>query len=124
MADKTADSVAAYGAAWLELDEDARRGLLNTAWSDGGTYTDPSADLAGRDALCAHIGGFHQNMPGARIEITSAVDEHHGKLRFTWKMVGADGNLVMEGIDFGALAEDGRIASIVGFFGPTAPLPE
>jgi len=33
-------------------------------------------------------------------------------------MLGADGAVAMEGVDFGELADDGRIAKIVGFFGP------
>jgi len=110
--------VDAYGAAWLEEDSAARLALLEKAWSDGGVYQDPTADVSGRQALADHIGGFHQNLPGARIEITSAVDAHHGKLRFTWRMLGADGATMVEGVDFGELTEDGRLASIVGFFGP------
>jgi len=117
MAGDVADIVNAYGAAWLEADADARRALLGIAWSDNGTYQDPTADVAGRGALVAHIGGFHQSMPGAQILITSAVDHHHSKIRFTWKMLGADGAVAMEGVDFGELADDGRIAKIVGFFG-------
>ena len=77
MAGDVADFVNAYGAAWLEADADARCALLDTAWSDNGTYQDPMADVAGRGALVAHIGGFHQSMPGAQILITSAVDHHH-----------------------------------------------
>ncbi|MDE0725948.1 MAG: nuclear transport factor 2 family protein [Alphaproteobacteria bacterium] len=107
MAGDVADIVNAYGAAWLEADADARRALLDIAWSDNGTYQDPTADVAGRGALVAHIGRFHQSMPGAQILI-----------RFTWKMLGADGAVAMEGVDFGELADDGRIAKIVGFFGP------
>ncbi len=118
MAGDVADIVNAYGAAWLEADADARRALLDIAWSANGTYQDPTADVAGRGALVAHIAGFHQSMPGAQILITSAVDHHHSKIRFTWKMLGADGAVAMEGVDFGELADDGRIAKIVGFFGP------
>jgi hypothetical protein len=35
--------VAAYGAAWNEPDEDARRKLLDQAWADDGVYCDPTA---------------------------------------------------------------------------------
>lgn len=111
----------AYGAAWNEPDEAERRRLLEQAWADDGTYTDPQADLHGRDALIAHIAGFQEQLKGARIVPTSAVDEHHGKIRFTWKMEGADGSAIMEGIDFGELADDGRLKKIVGFFGPPPP---
>ena len=112
----------AYGAAWSEQNESTRSGLLNEAWDEAGTYQDPTADVVGREALSAHIGDLLQKMPGARLSLTSGIDEHHGQLRFTWKLVGADGDLIVEGIDFGEVGEDGRLTKIVGFFGPTPPL--
>lgn len=107
-----------YGAAWNETDEAKRRALLEQTWADDGVYTDPQSHVEGREALVALIAGFHQMMPGARIVPTSAADAHHGLIRFTWRMDGADGKAVMEGIDFGELAPDGRIKRIAGFFGP------
>ncbi|MEX2236992.1 MAG: nuclear transport factor 2 family protein [Dehalococcoidia bacterium] len=118
---ESAEVVAAYGAAWNEKDEGKRKALLEKAWSDGATYTDPSAHVEGRDALVAHIAGFHGGMPGAQLALTSAVDEHHGSVRFTWAIKGTDGAQMMEGVDFGVLGDDGRLASITGFFGPPAP---
>lgn len=114
----TQETVEAYGAAWNETDEAARKRLLDKSWADGGTYTDPQSHAEGRDALSAVIAGFQQQMAGARIVATSGVDTHHGCLRFSWKVEGANGATLMEGIDFGELAEDGRIVRIVGFFGP------
>ena len=112
----------AYGAAWNETNESKRRALLEQSWADGGVYTDPQSHVEGREALLALIAGFQQQAPGARIVATSGVDSHHGKLRFTWKMAGADGTTIIEGIDFGELAPDGRIQRIVGFFGPPPPM--
>jgi len=114
----TQQIVEAYGSAWNETDEAKRRAVLERSWADDGVYTDPQSHAEGRDALVQLIGGFQQQFGGASIVPTSNVDEHHGKLRFTWKMLGADGKQVMEGIDFGELAPDGRIQRIVGFFGP------
>ena len=76
--------VAAYAAAWNELDTAARRRALDRAWAEGGIYSDPTARVEGRDALVAHIAGFQAQMPGARILLTSSIDAHHGALRFTW----------------------------------------
>jgi len=118
----TKETVEAYMAAWNENDEAKRRALLEKAWADDGRYTDPMSDAPGRDALVALISQFQQQMPGASIAATSGIDEHHGRLRFAWKMTAPDGSTGMEGIDVGQLAEDGRLQSIVGFFGspPTA----
>jgi hypothetical protein len=114
----TKETVEAYMAAWNEEDEGKRRALLAKAWADGATYTDPMAHAAGVDEVVALVAQFQGQMPGAKIVQTSAIDEHHGRLRFGWAMKGPDGSTRMEGIDVGELAEDGRIRSIVGFFGP------
>ena len=110
--------VALYASAWNEPDTAARRRELERAWADEGIYSDPTAHVEGRDALLAHIGGFQAQMPGARIVLTSGIDAHHGAIRFTWTLRAGDGKIVTEGIDFGELADDGRLSRITGFFDP------
>jgi hypothetical protein len=110
--------VTAYGSSWNEPDEVARRKLLESAWADDGTYCDPTATVEGREALIAHIGAMQATLPGHTIDLVTAVDEHDGHLRFGWAMHGPDGSAVLEGMDYGRLAEDGRLRQIVGFFGP------
>ena len=110
--------VAAYGASWNESDEEKRRKLLEQSWADDAIYQDPMGRAEGREALVAHIGGFHEMMPGNTIENTSGVDAHGDVFRFSWAMRGPDGNVALEGMDFGEVAPDGRLKSITGFFGP------
>src|SRR5580704_5666747 len=110
--------VTTYGSAWNEPDEAARRQLLESAWADHGTYCDPTANVEGREALVAHIGAFQVAMPGHTIDVVTAADEHDGHLRFGWVMHSTDGSSVLEGMDYGHLADDGRLERIVGFFGP------
>ncbi len=112
------EMVETYAAAWNEPDPVARRALLERSWADDGTYTDPTAAVAGREALIAHIDAFQQQFPGVPIVLTSGVDEHHGWVRFGWRMPAADGTVIVEGLDCGELAPDGRLRRIVGFFGP------
>lgn len=116
--------VDAYTGAWNESDEGARRTLLERAWADDGVYTDPSAEVEGRDALIKHTGEFANNpeMKGFSLERISGVDVHHNVLRFDWALKDADGKTVIAGIDFGVLADDGRLQSITGFFGPMPEL--
>lgn len=114
----TLQVVAAYCEAWNVPGEGERRALLEQSWTEGGTYTDPRTDLAGREALFAHISRVQALRPGSRIVMTSGLDVHHGVLRFAWKLVGPQGATVVEGVDFGELAADGRLRRIVGFFGP------
>ena len=110
--------VKAYCEAWNAASDGERRTLLERSWADDGTYSDPRVDLAGPDALFAHISRVQAGRPGSRIVMTSGLDLHHRVLRFTWKLVGPRGETVVEGIDFGELAADGRLRKIVGFFGP------
>ena len=115
----TKETVEAYIAAWNETDEAKRRALIDRCWAESGTYTDPMADVSGRDALAALIVGFQAQMAGASIELTSGIDEHHGRIRFGWKL--ANGPQPMEGIDVGHVTADGQLASIVGFWGAAPP---
>ena len=112
-----AEAVATYGATWNEPDEKQRLALLTKSWADDGVYMDPTGRADGRDALLAHIGGFREMMPGHTIDMTSGVDVHANVFRFAWVMR-KDGETVIEGMDYGELADDGRISRIVGFFGP------
>jgi hypothetical protein len=78
--------------------------------------------VTGRDAVAAHIASFGERMPGHSIRVTTGTDAHDGFARFGWGLYGPDGTLVTEGMDFVVLDDDGRIARIVGFFGPMTAL--
>ena len=107
-----------YVAAWSEQDARKRHSLLEQAWADDGVYEDPTASVSGRDALVAHIAGFHKAMPGAVIERTSGISHHHNSVYFAWQIKAANGDVIVDGVDFGALDDAGRLKRIVGFFGP------
>jgi len=110
----------AYCAAWNEPDRARRREMLSAVWRAEATYTDPTAHVAGVDQLVAHIEKVLARRPGARVVRTSAVDAHHGFVRFAWRVVQADGTLLPDGIDFAEVDNDGAIRGVVGFFGPLA----
>jgi hypothetical protein len=111
------DIVDAYGAAWNEPDEEKRRRLLEKAWADDGALVEAERTVVGRDAMLDLIDTFQKERPWARMEFTSEPEEHHGSLRITWAVVDPDGTAVEEGVDFGELADDGRLRKIVSFFG-------
>lgn len=114
----------AYGKAWLEQDDDKRAALLEYCWVEDGIYQDPNANVKGREALCKHIGNQHANQPGSKVEITSGFNHHHGKIQFNWRFVNSQGEVKINGVDFGTLNEDGKLCQIIGFFGPPPPLNE
>ena len=115
--------IALHNRAWREPDRVLRQKFLDQIWAEDGTYTDPTAHVPGRKALVDHIDGFFAQFPGAHFVVTSGIDTHHQNLRFTWRMLLADGSVAVEGIDFGELSPDGKLQGIVGFFGPLAPKP-
>lgn len=110
--------IEAYGAAWHEPDPAARAELLARCWAADGAYRDPTVAIDGREALAEHMGGFQARLPGHRLVLRTAIDEHHRWLRFGWRMLDPGGAAVLEGLDIGERDADGRLARIVGFFGP------
>jgi len=114
------DAVHRYVDAW-SAEDSARQAILAEVWADNGVYCDPIGRAEGRDALSDHIGASQTLFPGHRIEASSEVDEHDGHFRFAWIMLDSNDAVVLEGVDYGVLDNAGRIALIVGFFGPLAP---
>ena len=112
------ETIALYGGSWNEHDAGARRRALASCWAPDGVYCDPTVVVEGLDALVAHIGRFHERMPGHGLVVTSNVTEHHGWLTFGWRILDPGGTTVLDGFDVGELDGDGRLTRIVGFFTP------
>ena len=106
-----------YCAAWRETDAAARATILEAVWHEEGRYRDPTADVTGRAALSDLIDQTQARFPAGQVIRLSPVDAHHDCFRFTWTMQLGEGKQLPESIDFGRIAEDGRIAEVVGFFG-------
>lgn len=114
--DLHANAVTRYFAAWNARTAEARAEAVAAAWAEGGTYTDPLADVAGHDGVAAVIGAAHEQFPGFFFRPLGAVDGHHGIARFGWELVSeADGSAPVAGFDVIALDEDGRIRTVHGF---------
>ncbi len=111
--------VSTYVRAWHERDEAPRRRLLEQSWAEAGVYADPNSTIEGRDALVEAIADFHKNRPDVRIEVRSRIDAFGRHFRFVWATVDGSGEVLREGIDVGQIDDDGRIVSILGFFGIT-----
>ena len=122
--------VLAYIEAWSTPDAAVRRELLDMSLAEDGSYTDPAYEVRGREALTDLIGrslsgeAYKGAGAGARIPISSGVDQHHGVLRFSWVLVDPQERPVLEGMDFVEVAADGRLQRITGFFGAFPPIPE
>ena len=107
-----------YDDAWNTPDVDERRRLLEAALTDDCEMVEPRGHFAGREAIIERINGFSERFPGARVDITTNVDEHNGFARYGWRIVAQDGALLLGGIDFVERGPDGRLRKVVMFFGP------
>jgi hypothetical protein len=109
-----------YFASWNETDPERRRAIVAQVWTEDGAYVDPLMSGEGHDGIDAMIGGAQGQFPGHRFELTFGPDAHHDRVRFAWKMLGpGGGDAVAAGVDFGTVAEDGRLRTITGFLEPS-----
>ena len=107
-------------AAWNESDPAKVRGHLDKALARDVHFLDPSIDVTGIDGFEANVHEVHGRLPGAVYSRTSGVDTHHHLYRYTWA-IHQDGKLVLPGFDVVEADDTGRVARVLGFFGP---LPE
>ncbi|MEM6929888.1 MAG: nuclear transport factor 2 family protein [Myxococcota bacterium] len=111
-----------YCAAWNADDRASRTDLLERACRPEVVYVDPRTEVTGIAALVDWIEGVRQGRPGARVVRTTALDTHHDLVRFGWHLVLADGQTHLSGSVDVCVLEDGRLAKIMGFFGPAPRL--
>ncbi|WP_225839634.1 nuclear transport factor 2 family protein [Streptomyces sp. NK08204] len=109
-------AVARYFEAWNATEAEALAKAVAAAWTGDGTYTDPLADVSGHEQIAEVIRAAHEQFPGFEFRLAGDVDGNHHIARFSWELVStADGSAPVAGSDVVALAEDGRITSVLGF---------
>jgi SnoaL-like protein len=112
------ETIGAFDRAWNETDGEERLRLIEGALTEEAELVDPRAGLfQGRDAVAERLEGFQSRFPGARVDVSSEIDAHHGFARYAWTMRASDGSTILNGFDFIELADDGRIRRVVMFFG-------
>jgi hypothetical protein len=117
------DLVDRYVAMWNEPDPTRRAHLVADLWTDDAAYTDPLADVRGREAINGLVGAVQEQFAGHTFRPYGRVDGHHDVVRFGWGLVpdGGDEPLVI-GFDVAVTADDGRIRAVHGFL-DRAPTP-
>jgi hypothetical protein len=116
------ETVAGYIAAWNETDAGRRRDIIARTWSDDGAYLDAHRDGTGHAAIDAMIASVQERFPGYRFRLSSGIEAHHGRVRFSWSAGGTEhAPLFFGGTDFAVLADDGRMRAVTGF---TDALPD
>ena len=118
----TATLVDTHLAAYCEPDTAKRAELVAAVWAPDGELLDPPLTASGQEELVAITDAVLAHFPDHRFRRTSACDEHHGYVRYEWELVASDGSVAVAGTDVVQLSADGRLARVVGFFGPVPPL--
>jgi hypothetical protein len=120
-----ASTIERYFAVWNETDQARRRALIAETWSADASYLDPLFSAEGRDGVDSMVGAFQEQMPEHRFRLASDVDAHHDRVRFSWQLRSQDADVpVFTGVDFGVLADDGRLQAITGFLEQPTDAPE
>jgi len=105
-----------YIALWNETTPEDRRALVADTFADESSYLDPLMSGTGHAGIDAMVAGAQKQFPGARFELSAGPDQHHDRVRFAWRLVGADGGEpVAAGVDFATLGDDGRLRAVTGF---------
>lgn len=106
---------------YAEPDPERRRRLLAESWAEEGELLDPPLEATGIDSIAGLVDSVLTHFPNHRFRRTSAVDEHHDRARYAWDLVAPDGTVAVSGLDV-VQVRDGRLVSVVGFFGDLAPV--
>jgi hypothetical protein len=108
-------TIEAYVATWNETDASRRQAGIARAWAPSARYRDPLMASDGHAGIDAMLASVQAKFPGFVLRRTSGVDCHNASARFSWSLGPDAGPSVVEGVDFCALAPDGRLEQVVGF---------
>jgi SnoaL-like domain len=113
------EAVRTFMAAWNTDDDAERLQLLSSCCAADAEFISPQGVLNGIDAMSTAMGEFRRAFPSALVA-NGAIDVHNASLRFHWQTNWNDGREALRGDDFGRLDNEGRITSMVSFYGSPA----
>ena len=116
------EAIDAYVDAWNISDLETSRRLVEQAMTEDALMVYPRFEARGWKDILELMATYKQQVPGVRIELTSSAEEHHGWVRFGWRMHDATGSVLGEGEDVAELSDDGRFTTVLGFRNPLPPL--
>jgi hypothetical protein len=103
-------------AAWNETDTSRIAGLLAKAVTPDVEFVDPNYAIRGVTAFEKMVVEFRTRYPKARCLRMSAIDAHHDRARYHWRVV-ADETAFIDGMDCVQFDAAGLVARVDGFFG-------
>lgn len=106
-----------YVATWNETDSGTRLGMIEQIWTEDGYYVDRGAQARGHSQINANIDRVHRKFPDRIYGRTSDIFDHRQRSRFEWAIIDPMGRPTFGGVAYAKFADDGRLRSIIGFFG-------
>ena len=106
-----------YVATWNETDPALRRAMIEKIWTEDGCYVDRGAEARGIDQISANIERIHRKFPDRIYGRTSEIYHHRERSRFEWAIIDPSGRPTFGGVAYVKFADDGRLRSVIGFFG-------
>jgi hypothetical protein len=76
-----------YFDTWNEPDAHKRLALAEETWAPSARYVDSNTDVTGAAGFTEMVAAVHDQYPGYRVRLSSAVETHHDVLRFSWEIV-------------------------------------
>lgn len=107
-----------YVATWNETDSGVRSSIIQKIWAEDGLYADRGAVARGHGQINANIDRVHRKFPDRIYGRTSDVFNHRDRARFEWAIIDPMGRPTFGGVAYAKFAGDGRLRSVIGFFGP------
>jgi hypothetical protein len=107
-----------YVATWNETDPGRRREMIEKIWTDDAYYVDRGAEARGIEQISANIDRIHRKFPDRIYGRISDIYNHRDRARFEWAIIDPAGRPTFGGVAYAKFADDGRLRSIIGFFGP------
>ena len=107
-----------YVATWNETDPALRRAMIEKIWTNDGYYVDRGAEARGVDQISANIERIHRKFPDRIYGRTSEIYYHRDRARFEWAIIDPSGRPTFGGVAYVKFADDHRLRSVIGFFGP------
>lgn len=104
-------------AAWNERDISRVRGHLDRAVAADVVFIDPTVETRGIEEFEDNVRDFRAKYPTAVLHRSSGVDSHHNLHRYGWEIV-VESKVILVGFDVAETTVDGKVARVLGFFGP------
>ena len=104
-------------AAWNEADPSRVRAHLEKALAPDVRFVDPTIEVTDIDGFEENVHKVHADNPGYVYSRASNVDSQHGFHRYHWAIHTQEGDLVLPGFDVVETDSEGRVATVIGFFG-------